>query len=171
MSGYTELLGLKETIRVDVTRARPDGGWSAPERVDTIDLVVNDGRRYLAQRIGANVNSPMAHMAIGSGTTAPALTDTALVHEIRSADVAGAVGRKLLAVNSAITDNVWTAVATWGGAADGVTSLSIAEAGIFNGSASQQGSMFQRFTFTAVVLANSDLLRITAETNIGSNTI
>ncbi len=172
MPDLKSLLTFKESIKVEVWRGDRGYYTLAPDEVPAVeDLVVNDGRIFMAKRIGANVDSPMAHMAIGSGTTAPALTDVALVNEIRSAQVAGAIGRKLLAINSAITNNVYTAVATWGGFADTVMSLSITEALIANGSATSQGSTFQRVTFAAVVLANSDFLKLTCETVVGSNVI
>lgn len=155
-------LHIGEIIKIHVQRAKPSGGWEPLKLVDSEDLVVNAGRTFLAQRIGANVNSPMAHMAVGTVSTAPALTDT---------QPTGEVDRKALAVNSAITNNVYTAVSTFGGFADSVTSLSLVEGAILNHAASGQGTMFQRVTFAAVVLANSDILSLTMETNVGSNTI
>ena len=97
-----------------------------------------------------------------SVATAPGLTDTTLT---------GEVNRKILSTNSAITNNIYTAVATWGGSADSITSVDLQEAGLFNSTLSAQGTMFQRVTFASVILANSDLLQVTLETNVGSNTI
>ena len=162
MKEIKDLLGLKEVITVEVFRHRPEGGYYAkPELIQAEDLIVNTGRIHLAKRIvgGDTVSSAMAYMAIGSGSTAPALTQTTLVHE---------VARKAFASEST-TNNVWSAVNTFGGAADGVTSIQIVEAGIFNHASS--GEMFQRVTFAAVTLANSDLLKLTLQTNVGSNTI
>lgn len=154
-----EGLPLKETIEVRLIRA--DG---AEESVESTDLIVNSGRIYIAKRItgGDTVASAMNYMAVGTATTAPALTDTTLP---------GEVNRKALAVASATSNNVWTAVATFGGAADGLTGVAIAEAGIFNHASSGQGTMMQRVTFSSVTLQASDLLKITLQTNVGSNTI
>lgn len=154
-----EALPLKEVIEVKLIRA--DG---TEEIAESVDLIVNTGRIYIAKRIsgGDTVASAMAYMAVGTATTAPALTDTTLPGEVK---------RKGLAVASATNNNVWTAVATFGGAADGVTGVAIAEAGVFNHQDSGQGTMMQRVTFSAVTLQDSDLLKITLQTNVGSNTI
>lgn len=160
-----DALAIRETITVEMFRGRPDGYHERPDQVLTPhDLVVNAGRTYLAQRIagGDTVASAMAHMAVGTVTTAAALADT---------QVTGEVARKGTAVNSAITNNVFTAIATFGGAAESVTSLALTEAGLFNHASSGEGTMMQRVTFAAATLAASDLLKITLETNVGSNTI
>lgn len=155
-------LAIGEQVKAYVHRAMPSGGWSPPELLKSHDLITNNGRTFLAQRIGADVNSPMAYMAVGTVSTAADLTDSAL---------SGEVARKALAVNSAQTNNVYTAVATFGGDADSVASLSLVEAGVLNHAASGNGTLFQRVTYASVVLANSDLLSLTLETNVGSNTI
>lgn len=155
-------LQIGERVTVRLERAMPLGGWAEPEEICVEDLVVNNGRIFLAQRIGLDINSPMAHMAVGTVATAPALANTTLT---------GEVDRKALAVNSALVNNVYTSVATWGGSADSVTSVDLQEGGLFNHASSGQGTMFQRVTFASVILANSDLLSLTLETNVGSNTI
>lgn len=162
-----EPLTLSEIVKAELFRALPQGGYAEPNQLDMEDLIVNNGRIFIARRIAGGdgqtaPGSAMAYMAVGTVSTAPGLTDTTLT---------GEVNRKALATNSAQTNNIYTAVATWGGAADSVTSLSLVEAGIFNHAGSGQGTMMQRVTFSAVVLANSDLLRVTLETNVGSNTI
>ena len=77
--------------------------------------------------------------------------------------------RKTFAVGSATNNNIFTAINTFGGFADSITSAAIVEAAIFNHANS--GECFQRVTFAAVTLANSDLLKLTLQTNVGSNTI
>lgn len=164
-----EALVLQEVVRADVYRARPDGsGWyDEPEALDVYDLIVTTGRNYIARRIVGNDSqtapgSAMAYMAVGTVSTAPALGDTTLTGEIK---------RKALSLSSAgiTAGNVYTAVTTFGGSADSITSLSMVEAGLFNHASSGQGTMMQRVTFAAVILANSDLLKITLETNVGSS--
>lgn len=154
-----EALGLQEIVRAEIYRAT-SGGFAQPEEVCVNDLITTAGRAWLAKRIGADVGSPMTHMAVGTTTTAPALGDTGLPGEIK---------RKALSTNSVLTANVYTAVMTIGGSADSVTSIAITEAGVFNHANSGQGVCFQRVTFSAVTLGNSDLLKITLETNVGSS--
>ena len=158
-------LFLKETIKVDVFRGHRGFYSENPDySPEPIDLITNQGRIYLAKRIagGDTVASAMAHIAVGTVATAAALADTALTGEVK---------RKATCINSAITNNVFTAVATFGGAADSITSVQMVEAGLFNHAASGQGTLMQRVTFSSVTLADSDIFRITLETNVGSNTI
>lgn len=166
MTTKREELTLREIVRAELFRALPEGGYAAPQSMEVTDLIVNNGRIYIARRIaGGDATtgaSAMAYMAVGTVSTAATLTDSTLT---------GEVDRKALATNSAQTNNIYTAVATWGGAADTVTSLQIVEAGIFNHANSGQGTMMQRVTFATVTLADSDLLKVTLETNVGSNTI
>jgi hypothetical protein len=154
-------MALQEIVKAELYRGRADGWPEEPDETICVnDLITTAGRTFLANRIGAAIGSAMAHMAVGTVTTAAALGDTAITGEIK---------RKALAVNSATAANVYTAVATFGGAAETITSLSIAEAGILNHASSGQGTLFQRVTFTPVVLADSDLLKITLTTNVGSS--
>lgn len=156
-----EALGLQEIVRAEIYRGTGGPYSEAPdEEICVNDLIVTAGRTWLAKRIGLDTGSAMAYMAVGTTSTAAALGDTTL---------AGEVKRKALSTNSAITANVYTAVMTLGGSADSVSSIAITEAGLFNHASSGQGTMFQRVTFAAVTLANSDLLKITLETNVGSS--
>jgi len=149
---------LREIVRAEVYRGKPDaGGYGEPEVLCVNDLIVNTGRATT----GA---SAMVAMAVGTGSVAPALTDGT------TPGLYGEVKRKALAINSAITNNVYTAVVTLGGAADSVTSVQIQEAGVTNSALSGQGTLMQRVTFSAVTLADSDLLHLTLQTNVGSNT-
>ena len=67
--------------------------------------------------------------------------------------------------------SVYTNITTFGGAADSITSVVLREAGIFNHAGSGNGTMFQRVTYAAVTLADSDLFSITMQTVVGSRTI
>lgn len=163
MKDINEGLSLQEIVKAEVYRGA-DGFYrdTPDETICVNDLIVTAGRNWLAMRIGPAVNSPMGWMAVGTVSTAAALGDTT---------VSGEVKRKALSTNTAniTAANVYTAVMTLGGSADSVSSLSLVEAGIFNHVNSGQGTMFQRVTFSSVVLANSDLLKITLETNVGSS--
>ncbi len=155
---------LQEIVRVGLTRAIESGGYRPEVELDAFDLIPNTGRIFLAKRISGldSVASPMRYMAIGTSATAAALGDTTLPGEIK---------RKASAVYSATANNLYTNVCTYGGAADSVQSISITEAGVLNHANSGFGELFQRVTFPAVILANSDILRLTLETLVGSNTI
>ena len=164
MSKAEDGLRLLEIVKAEIYRGKPEGYSESPdETVCVNDLITTAGRTWLARRIASDssVVSAMAYMAIGSGSTAPALGDTTLVREVK---------RKLLSTNSTIdNNNVYTAVATFGGFADTIQSIAIVEAGILNHANSGNGTLFQRVTFASVTLADSDLLRITLQTNVGSS--
>lgn len=154
-------LVLREIIDVHVWRAKPFGYSEQPdETLEPADLITTAGRNFIAGRIG-NVmvtGSGMNYLAIGTATAAAALADTTLPGEVK---------RKAAAISSA-TANLYTCVATFGGAADTISSLSITEAGVWNAAASGVGTLMQRVTFSAVVLADSDTLSVTLSTNVGS---
>lgn len=170
MAGAKDFLGITEHLKVEVFRSRPTGGWFEPEVIADEcwgweDLVTNVGRIYLAKRIGRtflDVGSGMDWVAVGSGATAAALGNTVLVDER---------ARKVTAISSAITNNIFTSVATFGGAEDTLTNVPLQEAGLFNSPLSAQGILFQRVTFATVTLTASDIFKITMETVVGSNTI
>jgi len=159
---------LKEIVKAEVYRGKPDGYASAPDEVLCVnDLIVTTGRIYIARRIaGGDATtgaSAMVAMAVGTGSATPALTDGS------TPGLYGEVKRKALAINSATSNNVYTAVVTLGGAADSVTSIQIQEAGVTNTVLSGQGTLMQRVTFSTVTLADSDLLQLTLQTNVGSS--
>jgi len=132
---------------------------------------VTTGRNYIARRIaggdvqGPTASSAMVAMAVGTGSVTPALTDGS------TPGLYGEVKRKALSTNTAgpTAANVYTAVTTFGGAADSISSVQIQEAGVVNTVLSGQGITMQRVTFATVTLADSDLLKLTLETNVGSS--
>lgn len=155
---------LKEIVKADIFRGHRGYYLDTPDESPCVgDLIVTAGRVYIAKRIasGDAVASAMAYMAVGTITTAATLTDTTLTGEIK---------RKALAISSTTGgDNIYVAVSTFGGAAESISSIAITEAGLFNHASSGNGTMMQRVTFAAVTLANSDILRLTLQTNIGSS--
>ncbi len=157
-----ELL-FKEVVHAHVYRGHRGYYLDAPdESPEPVDLIVGTGRIYIAKRMGpvssADVN-PLNWMAVGTVSTAPASGDTTLTGEVK---------RKALSVASVLATNIFTAVCTFGGAADSVSSLVIQEAGLFTSASSGLGTMVQRVTFGSVTLADSDLLKVQLETNVGS---
>lgn len=158
----TVYLPLQEIIDVDVYRAKPFGYSAKPDETrEPGDLIVTNGRNFLAGRISnvMSTGSGMWYMAVGTTTGASSLGNTTLSGEIK---------RKVNAISSA-TANLYTMVCTFGGAADTIQSIAITEAGVFNHASSGQGTMFQRVDFAGVTLADSDLLSVTLQTNVGSS--
>mgnify|MGYP001286081080 FL=1 len=115
--------------------------------VQEIDnLVVTAGKGYVASRMKDATATAMSHMAIGTGTTAAAAGQTALVSE--SARVA--------LTSTTVSGADVTYVATFPA---GTGTAAITEAAILN--ASSGGTMLCRTVFAVVNKAASDSLSVT----------
>ncbi len=112
---------------------------------ETDNLVVTAGKNWVADRMN-NANAVMSHMAVGTGTTAAAAGQTALVTE---------TDRNAL-TSTTVTNNAVAYVATW---AAGDATAALTEAGIFD--ASSGGDMLARTVFSVVNKGASDSMTIT----------
>lgn len=111
------------------------------------NLVVTAGLNHIADALSsAPGQAAMSHMAVGTGTTAAAVGDTALVTE---SDRNALTSR---------TDSgaVVTYVGDW---AAGEATAALTEAGIFN--AATAGTMLARAVFSAINKGSNDTLKIT----------
>ena len=114
------------------------------------NLVVNKGLEYIASRMKDASKGVMSHMALGSGTTAAAATQTDLVtllgarEALDSTTIAGSNNEKV----------VYVSAFEAGDATGAVT-----EAGIFN--ASSGGDMLCRTVFSVVNKAADDTMSVT----------
>ena len=116
------------------------------------NLVVTTGKNFTASRMVGTASNIMSHMAVGAGTTAAAVGDTALGSEL---------GRVALTAGTA-TNNVVTYTATFGA---GVGTGAVTEAGIFN--ASSAGTMLCRVVFAVVNKGANDTIAITWTVTVG----
>jgi hypothetical protein len=121
----------------------PDGKLKAEQNVP--NLVVTTGKTFIAARM-VGTPTAMSHMAIGSGTTDPAVGDTALQTEL---------GRVSL-TSSTSTGAVVTYVASFGA---GTGTGAVTEAGILN--ASSGGTLLCRTEFSVVNKGANDSMSIT----------
>lgn len=110
------------------------------------NLVVTDGKEYVASRMKDTSATAMSHMAIGSGTTAAAASQAALVSEL---------GRVSL-TSTNVSGAVVTYVATFGA---GTGTGAVTEAAILN--ASSSGDMLCRTVFSVVNKGSADSMTIT----------
>jgi len=110
------------------------------------NLVVTAGKEYVASRIKDATATAMSHMAIGTGSTAAAASQTALGSE------SARTGLTSTTVSGADIVYVDTFAAGTGTGA-------ITEAGIFN--ASSSGTMLCRTVFSVVNKGASDAMTIT----------
>ncbi len=117
------------------------------EVVQEIDnLVVTTGKEYVASRIKDTTATAMSHMAIGTGTTAAAAGDTALVSE----------SARTALTSTTVSTNTVVYVDTFGA---GTGTGAITEAGVFN--ASSSGTMLCRTVFSVVNKGADDSMTIT----------
>ena len=117
------------------------------EVVQEIDnLVVTTGKEYVASRIKDTTATAMSHMAIGTGTTAAAAGDTALVSE----------AARTALTSTTVSTNTVVYVDTFGA---GTGTGAITEAGVFN--ASSGGTMLCRTVFSVVNKGADDSMTIT----------
>ena len=112
---------------------------------ETENLVVTAGKDWVADRMN-DANAVMSHMAVGTGTTAAAAGQTALVTE---------TDRNAL-TSTTVTNNAVAYVATW---AAGDATAAITEAGIFD--AASSGDMLARTVFSVVNKGAADSMTIT----------
>lgn len=115
------------------------------------NLVVTAGLGYITSRMKDATATAMSHMAVGTGSTAAAAANTALVTE--SARVALTSTTQ---VTTTVTNDAIQYVATF---AAGTGTAGLQEAGIFN--AASAGTMLARTTFAIINKGANDTLTIT----------
>jgi hypothetical protein len=139
---------LRISGEVDIVLRGPDGRLKQRERIH--NLVVTAGRGHVADQMADQGEAAMAYMAIGTGTTAPAATDTALESELDR----NALDSKVQGTGSDINKVTYTC--TWA-AGDGTGAIT--EAGVFNSASA--GTMMSRVTFAVKNKGAGDSLTLT----------
>ena len=117
------------------------------------NLIVQVGKNFLANAVISSSTTPFNAIAIGSGTTAAALADTALQTETLRTSFDSAT----------IANNVITLVKNY---LPGVATGSISEAGIFNNAISG-GTMLSHIVFTTIGKQDQDRLLLTRTITVG----
>ena len=134
---------IKVTGELKLTLTKPDGNT---QETVVPNIVVTDGKEYIASRMKDATATAMSHMAIGTGSTAAAAGDSALETE---------AGRVAL-TSTTVTSNAVAYVATFGA---GTGTGAITEAGILN--ASSGGDLLCRTVFSVINKGAADTLGIT----------
>mgnify|MGYP003301546386 FL=1 len=116
------------------------------EKREVKNLVVDDGLEYIASRMKDTSATAMSHMAIGTGSTAAAASDTAL----------GTEAARQALTSTTVTANAVAYVASF---AAGTGTGAITEAGILN--AASSGTLLCRTVFSVVNKGASDSMTIT----------
>ena len=127
-----------------------DKAGNVKDQREVKNLVVNSGLVYIASRMKDTTKGAMSHMALGSGTTAAAASQTDLVsilgsrEALDSTTISGSNNEKI----------VYVSAFEAGDATGAVT-----EAGIFN--AASSGDMLCRTVFNVVNKAADDTMSVT----------
>ena len=120
---------------------------------ETDNLVVTAGKNWIAQRMQRTSLGVMTHMAVGTGTTAAAVGNTALVTEVSRVALTTSGG--------VVAAAVITFATTY---AAGVATAALTEAGIFN--AASGGTMLARTVFSVINKAAVDSMTISWDVTI-----
>jgi hypothetical protein len=110
------------------------------------NVVVTDGKEYVASRMKDATATAMSHMAIGTDSTAASASDAAL----------GAEAGRVSLTSTTVTSNEVEYVATFGA---GTGTGAITEAGILN--AASSGTLLCRTVFSVVNKGSADSMTIT----------
>lgn len=145
---------------MDVKVVRADGTIEFKTLKNTVTVT---GLNRLAAAAVSSAAGVVNALVIGSATAAPALTD--------SQSSFGEVSRKSM-ISQAQSREWFFGVATWGGAADSVTSVALGSAGLTIGTSSLATSfIMNRVNGLAVTLGNSDFLNLTVRVRVGSHDV
>jgi len=124
------------------------------------NIVTGNGLNLIADRLVLDTNSKAGWIAIGSWLTSPTLVSSEF------GEVVG--GRKPGAVVQQSRE--WAYIqATWGGAADGVSSDDLQQAAMCNHQTSGSGTVINIVEGLSTVLADSDFLNLTVRIRVGSH--
>lgn len=154
LNGFMDSIGIRGKFIATITRA--DG---TIERQETENVVTAAGLNHLASRAIADTGSKYGWLAIGSATHTPHINSQYIAESSRKAAAVIGSSKEVLYV-----------VATWGGAADSVTSVAIAGCAIANHGTSGSGH-YLNHAAVSVVLADSDFLHLEAQVSVGSHAI
>ena len=142
-----ENISMKGELTVD----RFDVDGKLVEKRKIPNLIVTSGKNLMISRLLGTTDAVMSHMAVGTSTTSPTLSDTA--SNTFTSSILGARNPLTSAIQSG---NTVTYVGTFG---TGVSTGAITEAGIFN--ALTSGTLLCRTTFPVVNKAAGDSIVIT----------
>ena len=135
---------IKVTGELKITVTNDEG--NVKKEIIVPNIVVTDGKEYIASRMKDASATAMSHMAIGTGSTAAAAGNAALGTE---------AGRVAL-TSTTVTSNAVAYVATFPA---GTGTGAITEAGILN--ASSSGTLLCRTVFSVINKGAADTLGIT----------
>jgi hypothetical protein len=135
------------SMKGELTIDRFDVNGQLIEKRKIPNMIVSTGKNLMISRLLGTTDGVMTHMAVGTGTTSPTISDTALQT---------ALSARIALTSATQVTNTVTYVGTFDA---GVSTGAITEAGIFN--ALTSGTMLCRTTFPVVNKAAGDSIVIT----------
>lgn len=136
---------MQANIKVIVTGELFDVDGNLKQKFVKHNLITSSGYDFLANCFGNSTRpSPMKYIAVGTGSTAPALANTTLQKELirKAGDFSHQNGAKFLTLGITLSPNEGTGALT--------------EAGIFN----EDNVLFDRITFPVINKGALDTYRI-----------
>lgn len=140
---YVDSLNMKGDVYI--TKTLPDG---TVENYEHKNLVVSVGKTNIAARMAGNTVAVMSHMAVGTGNTAAAASDTTLDTELARVALTVAGGTPS---SNTVTYSAAFPAGTGTGA--------LQEAGVFN--AASSGTMMCRTVYPVINKQAADSITIT----------
>lgn len=155
--GKNEGAAVEGVWNFEVTRAN-----GSIEKHTVENTLSSAGLNKLAQLGISNTNSAFLYLAIGTQTAASSL-----------GSVQGGMGEVERKIASTIVSSVefMILVATWAGAADGITSLDLRTASAVNHADSGSGEHLNFVNSLATILADSDFLKVEMAVRVGSHNL
>lgn len=123
------------------------------------NLITNAGKALVAGLMTGDVTNFFDYIAVGTGTTAAAATDTALETESATAGLTRAAS-----TNSRVTTDVTNDTAQFLKSFTVTGTVAVTESGVFD--ASSTGNMLCRQVFSAINVVNGDTLQITWKVDV-----
>ncbi len=134
-------------LRGDVALVLKGADGKVKDSREIKNLIVNDGLEFICSRMAGTSANVMSHMALGSGTTAPAAGQT---------DLVSILGSREALDSSTPSSNTIAYVASFEA---GEGTGAVTEAGIFN--AATGGDMLCRTVFSVVNKEADDTMSVT----------
>jgi len=151
--GYKDKTGLRGNLSINHMRAG--------ERINSVDIpntIMNVGKSVVSAFIGSDITGGVAfdYMSIGTSGVAAAATQTTLGSEQLK------VGTAASQTTTTTTNDTATFIGSFGISG----THAIVEAGIFNATGADTGSMLARTTFTALNVISGDAINATWDVTV-----
>lgn len=152
-NGFVQYLPVHGEWDVKIVR------WNGAVEQHTLpNIVTTSGLNEIAKLAAGDAASAANYLVVGTVTATASLGSVNLGEVARKAGYLAASSNEFIIV-----------AATYGGAADNVTSLVLETAGVGNHASSGQGVLWNLVTGVSATLANSDILDLTCRIRVGSH--